>query len=181
MRIERSCKGPGGPLCCFLVQLLLFWGPRGWSTDMNRRILRACSYLLVVAGLLVFTIRFARAGDASQLSGSYRVVHKTDLGHQTRVQLEVHLINHGQRDLHIQRLTLWDFSHPDKGGTQACSIVVHTGASADTTQEFTIPRSEYDLWKRGTRPRLVLEVKLPGDHQTTKVVRLDRVSGGKVD
>jgi hypothetical protein len=37
------------------------------------------------------------------------------------------------------------------------------------------------LWKRGTHPRLVLEIKLPGDHQTTKVVRLDRVSGGKVD
>jgi len=148
---------------------------------MSRRILRACSYLLFVAGLFVITIRFAQADDASQLSGSYRVVHKTDLGRQARVRLEVHLINHGPRDLHIQRLTLWDFSHPDKGGTQACSLVVHTGASADSTQEFTIPRSEFDLWKRGTRPRLVLEIKMPGDRQTTQVVRLVRVSSGKAD
>jgi|SRR5271157_198437 len=181
MRSSVLVNGLGDRYSCSWVRFFLFWGPRGWSTDMNRRILRACSYLFVVAGLFVLTIRNAQADDASQLSGSYRVVHKTDLGGQTRIQLQVHLVNHGTHDLQIQRLTLWDFSHPDKGGTQACSIVVHTGASADTTQEFTIPRSEYDLWKRGTRPRLVLEIKLPGDHPTTQVVRLVRVSSGKVD
>jgi hypothetical protein len=148
---------------------------------MKCRIVRICDYLLVVAGLFMFTTRFAQASDVSQLSGSYQVVQKTDLGSQTHLRLQLHLTNHGPRPLHIQRLTLWDFPHADEGATQACSIVVRTGASADTTQEFTIPRSEYKLWRRGTRPRLVLQIKAPGGRGTAKVVRLDRVSGGKVN
>ncbi|MGA2856498.1 MAG: hypothetical protein ABSE40_06485 [Candidatus Sulfotelmatobacter sp.] len=148
---------------------------------MNRRILPICNSLLVVAGVFALVLPPAYANDTSQVTGSYRVVHKTDLGTQTRVRLQVHLRNRGQGNLHIQRLTLWDFSHPDKGGTQACSIVLPNGASADTTQEFTIPRAEYELWKRGRRPRLVLEIETQGSHPTTKAVRLDRISGGKVD
>ena len=146
---------------------------------MNCRIFRMCDYLLVVAGLFMFTTRFAQANDVSQLSGSYQVVQKIDLGPQTHVRLRLHLTNHGQRELHIRRLTLWDFPHADKGATQSCSIVVRTGASADTTQEFTIPRLEYRLWKRGTRPRLVLQTEVPGSRGATKVVHLDRVSSGE--
>jgi hypothetical protein len=129
----------------------------------------------------MFTARFVQASDVSQLSGSYQVVQKTDLGAQTHVRLQLRLTNHGQRPLHIQRLTLWDRPHADKGATQACSIVVLTGASADTTQEFTVPRSEYKLWRRGARPRLLLQVEAPGGRGITRVVRLDRVSGGKVN
>ncbi len=147
---------------------------------MKRRIFRICDYLLVVGGMFMFATRFAQASDVSQLSGSYQVVQKTDLGPQTRVRLQLHLTNHGQRGLHIQRLTLWDLPHADKGATQACSIVVLAGASADTTQEFTIPRSEYKLWRRGSLPRLVLQIEVPGG-RGTKVVRLERVSGGKVN
>lgn len=148
---------------------------------MKCRVFRICDYLLVVAALFMFTTRFAQASAASQLSGSYRVVQKTDLGPQTHVRLQLRLTNHGQRPLHIQRLTLWDLPHADKGATQACSIVVPTGASADTSQEFTIPRSEYKLWRRGARPRLLLQIEVAGGRGITQVVRLDRVSGGKVN
>jgi len=148
--------------------------------EMKEKI-RRCNSLVVVAGLLVFAIQFAHASEAARVSGSYQVVGKTGLGPQTRVQLQIHLTNHGPRELHIQRLTLWDFSHPEKGGTQACAIVVHASASADTTQVFTIPHAEYELWGRGTRPRLVLEIQSPGGRTTSEVVRLDRTSRGKVN
>lgn len=143
---------------------------------MKLKIFRMCNYLLVVAGLFGFAIQFAQASDGPQVSGSYQVVQKTDLGSQTRVRLELHLINHGPRVIHIQGLTLWDFSHADKGGTQACSIVVRAGASADTTQEFTIRQSEYQLWQRGLRPRFVLRIDGPGSTKSTAVVRLERIS-----
>ncbi|MGP0019575.1 MAG: hypothetical protein ACLPHP_13470 [Candidatus Sulfotelmatobacter sp.] len=147
----------------------------------NCTIFRVSHSLLLVAGLLAFAAQFARAADAPQLSGAYRVTHKTDLGPQTRIQLRLHLTNRTARDLHIQRITLSDFSHPDRGGSQACSIVVPAGASVDATQEFTIRRAEYDLWRRGARPRVVLEVQTPSGHNTTEVVRLDRISSGKAD
>jgi len=148
---------------------------------MKVKILRSCNYFLVAAGLFAFTIQFARASDASRVSGSYHVVQKMNLGSQTRVRLQLRLTNHGQHELRIQRLTLWDFSHPDKGGTHACSIVVHAGASADTTQEFTVRRPEYELWVHRTRPRLVLEAQSPDGRRTTKVVRLEPVFGRKAD
>ncbi len=148
---------------------------------MKCRMFRICDYLLVVAGLFMLMTRFAQASDVSQLSGSYQVIQKTDLGPQTHVRLQLHLTNHGQRPLHIRRLTLWDLPHADKGATQPCSLVVLTGASADTTQEFTIPRSEYTSWRRGARPRLLLQIEAPGGRGITQVVRLDRVSGGKVN
>jgi hypothetical protein len=135
----------------------------------------------------MFTIRLAHANDfgqakyVSELSGSYKVVQKINLGPQIHVRLQLHLTNHGQRPLQIQRLTLWDFPHADKGATEPCSLLILAGASADSTQEFAIPRPEYELWKRGARPRLVLQTEVPGGRVITKVVRLDRISSGKVN
>ena len=147
---------------------------------MNGKIFRRCNCLLLVAGLLLFAIPLAQASDPSRLSGTYRVVEKSNLGSQVRVRLQLHITNHGRRELHIERMALWDFSHASKGGTQACSIVVRAGGSADSTQEFTIPRAQYEMWRRGTQPRLVLQEQTPGG-RTTQAVRLTRVPGGKAD
>jgi hypothetical protein len=74
-------------------------------------------------------------------------------------------------------MTLWDFSHPDKGGTRACTVTLGAHASAETTQDFTIRRSDFELWKRGLHPRLVLEIDGPRNTRSKTVVRLDRISG----
>ena len=146
---------------------------------MHRGMIRSCNCLLVIAGLAFLAIPAARANDTSALSGTYQVIHKAETGGQARVQVQIHLVNRGTRDLHIQRMTFWDFSHPVKGGTQSCSVLVHPAKSADTTQEFILPRAEYELWKRGARPRLVLEIATPQGHPTTQVVHLDRTAGRK--
>jgi hypothetical protein len=148
---------------------------------MNRKILHTCTRLMIVVGVLVFVLGVARATDSNFFTGSYEVVQKTDLGSQTQVRLQLHLTNRGQHDIHIQRLTVWDFSHPTKGGSRASSIIIHALTSVDTTQEFTIPRSEYELWNRGTRPRIVLEVQMPDGHKTAQVIRLDRAQGGRAN
>jgi len=150
----------------------------GRSNPMNRRISRIFGYP-AVAALLIFVPHLALAGNILQLSGSYQVVGKPATGPQTRIRLHIHLVNRGSRDLKIQRLAFWSFSHP--GQSQACSISLHTDGSADATQDFTVPRPEYELWLRGARPRLILEVLGSSGRRTTEVVRLDRVSGGKAD
>ena len=146
---------------------------------MNCKILQTCNYLLVAALCLVSGTGFGWAKDASTVSGSYRIVQKTHLGPQTRVRLQIRLTNHGQHKLRIQRLTFWDFSHPVKGGTQACSILVRGHASADTATEFTIPRAEYEMWRRGTRPRLVVELQRDDGRRATQAVRLDQIPAGR--
>lgn len=147
---------------------------------MNRGFYRICCSLIAIPLVLTVT-RLARAGDTPHLSGSYQVIRKTDLGPQTHVRLRVRLTNPGQRDLHIQRITLWDFSHPTKGATQFCSIVLRSQTSTEATLEFDVPRAEYELWKRGARPRVVLEIATTEGRTTTEAVRLNLVSGGEVN
>jgi hypothetical protein len=137
--------------------------------------------IFLITGLFVLAVPFSQASDASRISGSYEVVGKTDIGSQTRVRLQLRLTNHEPRELRVQRLTVWDFSHPHKGGTQPCTIVLGAGASVGTTQEFTIPRAEFEMWTRGTRPRLVVEVQSSRGRITAEAVRLDREFKGKAE
>ena len=147
---------------------------------MGRRIVRWRNLLLMVCWISSVMIPVARANDSPLLTGSYAVQNQADSGGgQVRLTLQIRLQNHGARDLRIQRMTFWDFSHPAKGATQACSIVVHAGSSAGTTQEFIVPRAEYELWKHGSRPRVLLEIGNENAHPSTVVVHLDRASGGK--
>jgi len=64
---------------------------------------------------------------------------------------------------------------------RACLLVIHARSSADTTQDFTVPRSEYKSWQRGKGPRLLLEVLLPSGRTTTEAVELNAISGRKAN
>lgn len=132
---------------------------------------------LVPAALFALGVQGALASNEPLVSGSYQVLQSKDLGSESQIQMRIHLVNHGPADLAIERVTLWDFSHADKGGTSACTVALHANASADTTLQFTIRRSDYDLWHRGFRPRLVLQMAGPGRAKNKTVVRLDRISG----
>lgn len=150
---------------------------------MSGNIVRFCRTYLMVAAILPVGIQFAPASNAPVVSGSYSVVQNQDLGTRVQIRMHIHLMNSGPSDLSIQRMTLWDFSHPDKGGSRACALTLHAHASADTIQEFTISRSDYWQWQRGFRPRFVLDVAGPRNAasrqgpKSTVVVRLDRSSG----
>jgi len=150
---------------------------------MSYNIFRLCKRCLVVATLFALGLQFSPASNAPLVSGSYEVVQNTDLGSQAQIRLRIHLVNHGPSDLSIQRMTLWDFSHPDKGGSRACAVVLRAHGAAETTQEFTFRRSDYHLWQKGYRPRLVLQMSGPSSAagrttlKSTAVVRLDRISG----
>ncbi len=143
---------------------------------MNYKILRTCKWGLAVAALFAVS-QVAQAGNAPLVSGSYEIVQNKNLGAQAQIRMRIHLVNHGPSGLSIQRMTLWDFSHPDRDGTRACVLALHAHASAETTQEFTIPRPEYESWRKGMRPRFVLEMAASGRAKSTAVVRLDRISG----
>ena len=144
-----------------------------------REKIQLCICLFAMACLSALPVRAAQGSAAPHVSGSYQILRQSETGGQTRTRLLVHLVNHAGRDLRIQRITLWDFSHPARGGTQPSSLLLRSAGSADTTLEFTIPRAEYEFWRRGARPRLVLEIAGVNGHPGSEAVRLDHVSGGK--
>ncbi len=143
---------------------------------MNYNIIHHCRRSFVVTVLSMLVVQFAPASNAPVVSGSYEVVQKTGLGSQEQIRLRIRLVNHGPSDFFIQRITLWDSSHPERGGTQACAVTLHARASADTIQEFTVRHHEYELWQKGLRPRFILEMPGPGTTRRTTVVRLDPIA-----
>lgn len=147
----------------------------------NSRMLCFFGKLLIAAGLSVLSVTMAHAANPPSLSGTYQIVQREQSGGEVRVRLQFHLVNRGTRDLHLSRITLWDFAHPTKGGSQTTSLVLRAGSSADATQEFIIPRAQYELWKHGTKPRLVLHTDLSNGRSGSEVVRLDRKHAGKVN
>ncbi|MGA7398685.1 MAG: hypothetical protein WBW38_01600 [Candidatus Sulfotelmatobacter sp.] len=143
---------------------------------MNYNNLRFSKWRVVMLALFALSVQSALANDAPLVSGSYQVVESRDLGSQSQIEIRIYLVNHGSSDFSIQRLTLWDLSHADKGGSSACAVALRAHASAETTQQFTIRRSDYQSWQRGFRPRLVLQMAAPGRAKNRTVVRLDRIS-----
>jgi len=144
---------------------------------MSHSILRSCRPCLLVAALFALGVQLAAAGSAPLFSGSYEVVKTTALGSQAQVRMRIHLVNHGAFPLAIQTMALRGFSHANRGATHACAVALAAYASTETTQEFIILRPEYQLWQKGLRPRLVLQIGPPGGAKSTAVVRLDKISG----
>jgi hypothetical protein len=144
---------------------------------MSDNFVRVCKRYLAVVALFALWMQTASANNGPLVSGSYEVLHSTALGSQAQIRIRIHLTNHGSSDLLIQKIILWDFSHPEKGGMHACSVALRAHGAGELTQEFTIPRSEYQLWQKGSRPRFVLEMSGSGGANGKTVVRLDRISG----
>jgi hypothetical protein len=121
------------------------------------------------------------AANVPTLSGTYQIASTQELGSRTQVRLNLHITNHGPAAVAIRRITIWDFSRPS--GSQACSLTLPAHGSISTQQEFTLARSEYEMWRRGMHPRIVLELASSGNaaHTVGKAtLRLAAVSGQEV-
>lgn len=150
-------------------------------TPMNSRCFLRCTCWLLLCAWLMIAPQLSQSSDIRRVSGSYEVLQKPAAGPKSQVQLRLRLTNRGEADLRIQRIALWDFSHPARESMRACSLVVHAGSSGGTTQEFTVPRSEYESWQRGKGPKVLLEVLLPSGRTTTEAVQLSATSSGKAN
>jgi hypothetical protein len=145
---------------------------------MNHRTFRNHYCLAALLLVLILGVQLANASSVP-ISGSYEVIQKTDLGSQTKILLRFHLTNLGQSPLSLQQLLLSDFGHPPSSVSIAPSITLPPGTSKETSQEFVIPRLQYDQWIRGVLPRAVLELRTATGARITQAIRLQQVSSGK--
>ena len=144
---------------------------------MINRTLRRVQILLTV---LLFAFGGPLAAAASvPLSGAYQVLRNSNDGSQTKVQLRLQFINHGPGSVVLQRILVWDFPHPPTFSSGRVSITLNSGSMAETTQEFVLPRWQFERWRKGVRPRIVLRLQTPGGATITQPIRLDRISTGK--
>ncbi len=146
---------------------------------MNSRLFFVFRLGLALATCIAFVPQLSGASDLTRLSGTYEIVGKADVGPNTTVRLRVHVTNQGSESLSIQRMALRNFPHPTRDQVHACALTIPAGASAESTQEFTFPRVDYDSWQHGSQPKVVLEISTDSGRRTTEVLSLTRVSSGK--
>ena len=144
---------------------------------MNSKVLRRGRASIALAFSLAFALQVCQGSDIKRISGTYRIAHKTEIGPQNLVRLQLHLTNQGKSDVVIQHVALRDFSHPGREAVRACSLILRAAGSVDTTQEFTVPHSEYESWIGSHGPSLLLEVMLPSGRKTIEAVHLNGTSG----
>lgn len=145
---------------------------------MNHSTYRTVLQLLPMLLLSVFVAGTANAAGIS-ISGSYEIVDKTDLGSQVKVVVRLHLTNRDQTAVSCRGVLLSDFAYRHTGNSHTSPVTVRPGASQEILQEFVIPRSEYDQWQKGLRPRVILDLQTATGTNLTQAVRLERVPGGK--
>ena len=87
-----------------------------------------------------------------QSAASTRLLRRLDLGPDVRLTLRIRLVNAGDDKLFITGLSLLQFGRPGRNAAGSPSIILDPHGSSDITQQFTIPRDEYERWRRGLRP-----------------------------
>jgi hypothetical protein len=139
---------------------------------------RRARILGVTLLLLAFGPSVANAANFP-ISGSYEVVGKTNVGSQAKVLLRLRFTNHGQAPLYLQKILLRDFAQPPSAPSGLVSIRLNSGNAEETTQEFVVPRRQFDQWRRGALPRVVLNLQTAAGTRITQAILLDRISARK--
>lgn len=137
----------------------------------------------LVVALLIFICQLASAQVPSsaaraamaQISATYQVQQRTSLGARQQILMRIHLINRGRSMLSIRRITLWQ-SRPERGTTRSAAILLAPHASADVVQQFTVGTRDYQMWRRGAPPKLMMQIVGPRNTSAKTLVRLDRAA-----
>jgi hypothetical protein len=150
---------------------------------MSNNVVRSCKQFVVAA--LIALGQFiagpcAKASALAPVTGTYEVMQRTAAGAQEHVRLRIHLVNQGSTSLSIQRMTLWNFSRPDRGATRPCAVTLRARGSAVVTLDFAVRRMDYERWQQGAQPRLIVQTAGTRNRGSKAVVDLDRISAQEV-
>jgi hypothetical protein len=131
--------------------------------------------IFVVALALVVALFLAVPGlatNAHELSGSYIVFGKTEVGSHVRVQMRIRLVNHSLDRISVLKITFHSFLPPSKPQGAAVSMALEPHRAGQLTQELNITRQEYELWRKGAHPRLALEIQRSDGTRRTDAIEL---------
>jgi hypothetical protein len=137
---------------------------------MRRRISITVLLLVLTTGLL----SAADTKPSPRVFGSCSVVQVSSAALETRVELRFHLVNPGAQAVSIEKLTLITL-RPVAAKRLPAPIRLSSHDAQEITQEFTMPMPEFQLWQKGLRPALHLELRTEEGERLHQTVRLNRV------
>lgn len=132
--------------------------------------------LLIAALIVISQLAYAevsRASKAGPISASYDVLQRTSIAGREQIQVRIRLVNQGANSVQIKRMAVWTSALPERGATRTCSLFLAPRGSATIEQEFTVRSADYDRWRTGSPPRLILQFASAGKTTSKQVVRLE--------
>jgi len=119
-----------------------------------------------------FLVAPVHAQERHDVAGFYGVKNVNDLGTQVRVTLQVRLTNTGESDLSTAKLALRSSLPAGKDHGAITPLALRPRATASFTQDFTISRTEYEMWKKGAKPALSISTQTAGGKTLTRTIKL---------
>jgi hypothetical protein len=132
---------------------------------------RYTAWSLAVMGVLLAGA-LARAGLKYPVTGFYSFQRVTDLGDEVRVTLNMRLVNTSDEDFSEAKLVLGSprpWVHI-RGTVPPLLLRPHSEDSF--TEDFTLPSTEYERWRKGERPLLVMQFHRADGKVMKQLVRL---------
>jgi hypothetical protein len=115
----------------------------------------------------------SRAANNRQFLGLYQVIGKADCGSDVNVVLQLQLFNRGSNDLQIEYAALATPHHVQGNWKRVAGSRVDAHGSQTITEEFTVPRREYERWQKTSPPKLVLDTRTSWGERHIETVLLD--------
>ena len=138
---------------------------------MIRRLATAVLLLAIATGMLLA----AETANNRHVLGSCSVVKTTSMGQNTQVELRVRIVNPSEQAVSVEKLTLLA-PGPAPGKPLPSPVQISAHSQQEMTQEFKIPTHQYQLWQKGVRALLIVEMRRDDGIRFHHMIRLNEKS-----
>lgn len=114
-----------------------------------------CSRAAVMVSLGLMLAITATAKNGRDFAGFYSVSNIVDQGNQVSLTLRVQLFNHSDADVKQAVLTLRESPGGELGAFHPVKLW-HNHGELRLTQQFVVPKREFQRWHKGAQPALVV-------------------------
>src|SRR5690348_5105393 len=155
--------------------ILSFRGSRTGGEELTMRtyniMFEPHRFLLLLATIFFLaTPSLAEPKLPVHISGAYEVKTVVLHGPDARVSLEVYIVNGSGTDLSNATVSFSNVLLRVRPSVPPLVVRAHSNMVFDCA--FTMPRQQYERWRRGARPTLSLQIPEPIGRKSTVLIRL---------
>jgi hypothetical protein len=125
--------------------------------------------------VMLLTALSAVAKDGRDFAGYYSLTDVTEQSNAVKLTLTVQVFNYSDADIKQASLVLRDSGHGTavRGAFPAVKIF-HDHTDVRLSQEFTVPREDYQRWQNGMVPRLMVHYMGANGIEQNRSIQLSR-------
>ncbi len=138
---------------------------------------KMAAFLLGLTLVFQFAGFEASAKDGRDFAGFYDLASITDLGDQVRFDFKLQVFNYSGTDLSNATITLRDSLPPGSVYATFGNVSMASNESVTQSQTVTVPKREYEQWRQGAQPNVIIWFRDSTNQNREQPVELLRQPG----